>query len=148
MVATAMLGVVALSFGLFYTSIGQPFSLVQDDPGLWLAGTIPFTAFGWLLIISMPTVIAAIALLSARKVGIFISLAILPLLAITFGLSVFSALRDPDAGMVTKILIDLSIASVMAMLGPLFLGWKRIRWKPVSARRKPRVTSLNKLDRP
>jgi hypothetical protein len=117
---------------------------MEDDPGLWLAGFIPFSAYGWLLILSLPTGVGAVALLFARKLGIFISLALLPLLAITLGMSVFSILRDPQADMITKVLIDLSIASVMTMLGPLMLGWKRVKWKSAPTRRRARERNKEK----
>lgn len=128
LVAFALILSLALS-GIFF-SIGHEgsISLIDDDGGIRFAGIIPLTAYGWLLILAIPTTIGAAALLSARKLGIFISLAILPILAFTLGMSIFFALQDSREEMLTKLLIDFSIASIMAMLGPLLLGWKRIRW--------------------
>ena len=141
---------VALTLSCVFFAIGldSSFVLMEDDPDLWLAGFIPFSAYGWLLILSLPTGLGAAELLFARKTGIFISLGLLPLLAITLGMSVFSMMRSPQADMITKVLIDLSIASVMTMLGPLILGWKRIHWKSSPARRTERVNAIRKRQRP
>lgn len=100
----------------------------EDSASLTFGGFIRLTAQGWLLILSIPTFLGAASLLRARKLGIFISLGILPLMAFTLGMSVFFALGDSRAEMLGKLLIDFSIASVMAMLGPLLLGWKQMPW--------------------
>jgi hypothetical protein len=44
-------------------------------------------------------------------------------------MSVFSMLGESGIEMADKVLIDLSIAAVLAMLGPLLLGWKNMKWK-------------------
>ena len=147
LVSLSLFSALSISWVFFSIGLDESFSLMEDDPSLWLAGFIPFSAYGWLLILSLPTGAGAVALLFARKLGIFISLAVLPLLAITLGMSVFSILRDPQTDMITKVLIDLSIASVMTMLGPLMLGWKRVKWKSTPARRTERVSTTKKTQR-
>ena len=141
-VAFSLIFSLALSGILFSIGHEGSISLIDEDEGLRFAGTIPLTAYGWLLILAIPTTIGAAALLSARKLGIFISLAILPILAVTLGMSVFFALQDLQREMFTKLLIDFSIASIMAMLGPLLLGWKRIRWVASPTRRVVRTKKL------
>ena len=136
--------VFSLSLSGILFSIGHegPISFVDEDEGLRFAGIIPLTAYGWLLILAIPTTIGAAALLYGRKLGIFISLVILPILSFTLGMSVFFALQDSQREMFTKLLIDFSIASTMAMLGPLLLGWKRIRWGSSPTRRGVRMKKL------
>ena len=142
LVAFALMLSLALS-GFFF-SIGHDgsISLVDEDRGKRFASIVPLTAYGWLLILAIPTTIGAAALLSARKVGIFISVAILPILAFTLGMSIFFALQDSQGELFTKLLIDFSIASIMAMLGPLLLGWKRIIWIVKPPRRVVRTKKL------
>lgn len=142
LVAFSLIFSLALSGILFSIGHKGSISLIDEDNGLKFAGIIPLTAHGWLLILAIPTSIGAAALLSARKLGIFISLAILPILSFTLGMSVFFALQDSQREMFTKLLIDFSIASIMAMLGPLLLGWKRIRWVVSPTRRGGRPKKL------
>lgn len=125
--AISLLLSLTFSAALFSTSHPVSLSLVDElGYGPKFYGPIPLTAYGWLSILSVPTVIAAYALFSCRKFGIFVSLAILPLLAFTLGMSLFFALQDSEEDFMYKLLIDLSIAAVLTTLGPLMLGWKNL----------------------
>jgi hypothetical protein len=107
--------------GLFF-SFGLKGLYLVDGSGL-------LAPHGWLAILALPTVAASASLLQAHKLGIFISLGVLPLLGFALGMSVFSMLGESGIEMADKVLIDLSIAAVLAMLGPLLLGWKNMKWK-------------------
>lgn len=98
-------------------------------------------AHGWLVILAIPTAVAAAKLLQARKMGIFVSLPVLPLLGFALGMSVYSVLGASGTELVGKVLIDFSIASVLAMLGPLLLGWKSMPWKAPKRIRNRRRTA-------
>jgi hypothetical protein len=125
------LGLAFLFFSIGLESWQDIFDILQGGP------------HGWLLVLSVPTVTAAISLFQARKLGIFISLALMPLLGFALGMSVFLVLGQSGIAMLEKVLIDLSIASVMAMLGPLILGWKRMPWKMIRKRsRRKKSTAL------
>ncbi|HKU48985.1 MAG TPA: hypothetical protein VJP79_03455 [Nitrososphaera sp.] len=99
------------------------------------AGLIPLTAYGWLIILAAPTLASSVALFKGYKIGIFISLATLPLLGFTLGMSIFVFMQGLQSELFTKLLIDLGIALVMVLLGPLLLAWKRIRWHRRANRR-------------
>jgi hypothetical protein len=112
----------ALSLACLFFSMGLKGIHLSDASGM------PATQ-GWLAILALPTAAAAATLLQGRKLGIFISLGVLPLLGFALGMSVFSVLAGSGIEMADKVLIDLSIASVLAMLGPLLLGWKDMKCK-------------------
>jgi hypothetical protein len=115
---------VALSLASLFFSIGLNGMNLFDGSG-------QLDVHAWLAILALPTVVAAACLMQTSKVGIFISLGVLPLLGFALGMSVFSMLGESGIDMTDKVLIDLSIAAVLAMLGPLLLGWKNIKWKRV-----------------
>jgi hypothetical protein len=119
-VAIAQLAALFLA-GLFF-SVGLKGLHLVDGSGM-------LAPHGWWVILALPTVAAAAGLLQAHKLGIFISLGVLPMLGFTLGMSVFSMLGESGIEMADKVLIDLSIAAVLAMLGPLLLGWKNMKWK-------------------
>ena len=94
-----------------------------------LDGIGQLAAHEWLAIIALPTIASAIFLMQPRKLGVFVSLGVLPLLGFALGMSVFSMLGESGIEMADKVLIDFAIASVLSLLGPLLLGWKNMKWK-------------------
>jgi hypothetical protein len=119
----------ALAMAVVFFSIGLDDSRAVDS-------NYSPTVIGWTLILSAPAACAAARLFQGRKIGIFISLAMVPPIGFALGMSVFSVLGRQGIDMLDKVLIDLAIASVLSILGPLLLGWKKGRWKSKRKGRK------------